>query len=70
MDPNKFLFLLACLSAAVIAHLPQDLYATLGVSRSSSTTEIKRAYKKLAMEMHPGFWHLKNLHNIQCFRQK
>ena len=30
-----------------------DHYQTLGVSRDSSADEIKRAYRKLARELHP-----------------
>ena len=30
-----------------------DLYGLLGVERSASADEIKRAFRKLAMEFHP-----------------
>ncbi len=31
----------------------QDYYATLGVARDASADDLKRAYRKLAMQCHP-----------------
>ncbi len=33
--------------------MDQDLYAILGVSRTASNDEVRRAYRKLAKDLHP-----------------
>jgi len=52
------LFLLSCSASE------QDLYKVLGVERSSSQAEIKRAYKTLAKEWYDYFAYCVNFKDV------
>ena len=43
----------ACKTAVDVVGRGPNHYSLLGVTRASSATEIKRAYKKLSLELHP-----------------
>jgi molecular chaperone DnaJ len=50
----QFLPLLVMLAASLMkVHKLSDHYQTLGVTREASSDEIKKAYRKLARELHP-----------------
>ncbi|MGH0116249.1 UNVERIFIED_CONTAM: hypothetical protein FKN15_000176 [Acipenser sinensis] len=46
-----YLFVVICLT--VVVYTDEDYYKRLGVSREASTREIRQAFKKLALKMHP-----------------
>ena len=48
---RRLLLLAAALLVAACAGL--DLYAVLGLPRSCSARDVKRAYRRLALELHP-----------------
>ncbi|KAL9178723.1 hypothetical protein ACHAXT_003854 [Thalassiosira profunda] len=43
----------ACFSAAVVAAAASDLYKTLGIPRTATPADIKKAYRKAALKNHP-----------------
>lgn len=60
VKPLSLLMLLLLLSAVVLSE-STDYYDLLGVSRAASTREIRQAFKKLALTMHPDKNPVRNL---------
>lgn len=46
-------FLLSALCSVLAVAVGEDYYKVLGVKKSASTKEIKKAFRKLAMKYHP-----------------
>lgn len=53
LSMNTLLFLFTLTWLAVTIHSDEDYYKLLGISREASTREIRQAFKKLALTMHP-----------------
>ncbi|KAI4887029.1 hypothetical protein NFI96_015982 [Prochilodus magdalenae] len=55
LQPSRktLLFLLTVTWLVVSSHSDEDYYKLLGISRDASTREIRQAFKKLALTMHP-----------------
>uniref|UniRef100_A0AAR2K861 DnaJ homolog subfamily C member 10 n=1 Tax=Pygocentrus nattereri TaxID=42514 RepID=A0AAR2K861_PYGNA len=55
LKPSRkpLLFLLFIMWLVVTSHSDEDYYKLLGISREASTREIRQAFKKLALTMHP-----------------
>lgn len=53
LSMRSLLFLFILTGLVVTIHSDEDYYKLLGVSREASTREIRQAFKKLALTMHP-----------------
>ena len=53
MQPVSFKFALYCVACFAMAFAGKDYYKILGVTRSATSADIKRAYRKLSLKYHP-----------------
>lgn len=53
LSMKTLLFLFTLTWLVVTIHSDEDYYKLLGISREASTREIRQAFKKLALTMHP-----------------
>lgn len=53
MQPVSFKFAMYCVACFALAFAAKDYYKILGVTRSATSADIKRAYRKLSLKYHP-----------------
>ena len=51
LDGNRFVFEVSNVFSLIVTM--EDFYETLGVDKNATLKEIKQAYRKLALQMHP-----------------